>query len=483
MKLVSFGLASVILAISALAASAQDAAKSLCAAEDARQALEAIKGRDIRPMVNADIITPIRRLPAGATVSLVVPRPLSPLVTPATTPPTRLFIIYRAVIQAENPRLLDSSTVGARALASDHELIKQKLAPAESTEVTFRVPDLLGSARSSATVYVYGCSATAEKLAFVSSLTLPLSTRAEANWIVWPVIIILYILLAIAVGLADRRSLDRAFEEARARRPGMDEAKVREETQIKPPPSLWRYFDPVVLCAGASGKASLSKLQILFFSVIVGGLVGHILLRIGTLTDLSETVLLLLGIAGVSAAAAKGVDVERFRLDFENYAWLIRKKWLPEGGLSSVNSARWRDIVISDGEFDVYRFQTVIFTVVVGGALLATGFNELATFEIPIVYLGVLGLSQVVYLGGKLVVPTGMKELNDGVKKLRELEIKFVEAVAKTASPVATLAAAIPTAKVEYDAYMEKANNVSIMFKSATGRDVEENKINPDFKV
>ena len=42
-----------------------------------------------------------------------------------------------------------------------------------------------------------------------------------------------------------------------------------------------RHFDPVVMTAGANGRGSATKLQILFFSLVVFGLVSYILMLTG----------------------------------------------------------------------------------------------------------------------------------------------------------------------------------------------------------
>ena len=148
----------------------------------------------------------------------------------------------------------------------------------------------------------------------------------------------------------------------------------------------------------------MSKLQILFFSLIVFGLLSYIVARTGVLSDLSSSVLLLLGIAGVGSAAAKGTDEQKNRLSLANRLWLLQKGWLPSADWAAINDASWHDIVTNDGgEFDVYRYQSCIFSLAVGGALLVGGVNELASFSIPQTLLGILGLSQIVYIGGKLV--------------------------------------------------------------------------------
>ena len=50
---------------------------------------------------------------------------------------------------------------------------------------------------------------------------------------------------------------------------------------------MLRYLDPVVLSAGSNGKGSIPKLQALFFSMIVVGLLLFVLLRNGYLSNLS----------------------------------------------------------------------------------------------------------------------------------------------------------------------------------------------------
>lgn len=253
----------------------------------------------------------------------------------------------------------------------------------------------------------------------------------------------------------------------------------------------YRYLDPVFMTAGSDGKGSLSKLQILFFSLIVFGMLFYIVLRTGVLSDLSGTILLLLGIAAVGSTAAKGADVQRNRIDFENWGWFMSKEWLPPGGLATVNSAKWRDIVASDGEFDVYRYQNCIFSLVVGGALLFGGISQLSSFTIPETLLGILGLSQAVYVTGKLVSPPSYSELNKTTVVLRELEQKFRKAARERPDPQlpagtpftspANIVDAKRRAPQEFDAYMDAANTVRRGFEALTGRKVEDLNVLPEF--
>jgi hypothetical protein len=239
---------------------------------------------------------------------------------------------------------------------------------------------------------------------------------------------------------------------------------------------FWRYLDPVMLSSGPNGKGSISRLQILFFSTLLFALLLYILIRVGLLSDVSTTVLLLLGISGIGAAASKATDVGLNRLDFNNWAWMIGKGWLPPNGLASVTVASWRDIVTADDGFDVYHFQMLIFSLVVGVALLQVGFSDLSTFTIPAALLAVLGLSQAVYVGGKLVASPACGDLNKAVTELRARETAFVEAALRPvppagspSSPPMNLTAAVDRARKEYSAYMEQQELVKTMFKSVLG--------------
>jgi hypothetical protein len=116
-----------------------------------------------------------------------------------------------------------------------------------------------------------------------------------------------------------------------------------------------RYLDPVVLSSGPNGEGSISRLQILFFSFLVFFLLLYILLKVGQLSALSDTVLILMGISGIGAGLAKATELGKERLSFKNWAWLIDRKWLPENGLAASKVARWKDLVTSADGVDVYH--------------------------------------------------------------------------------------------------------------------------------
>ncbi|WP_438397182.1 hypothetical protein [Caballeronia sp. DA-9] len=176
------------------------------------------------------------------------------------------------------------------------------------------------------------------------------------------------------------------------------------------------FFNPIQLAANAFNQGSVQKLQVLLFSFLIGCLVLSLVLRTGTLADMSATIVGLLGISGIGAAVSQVTYTSRTRLSCENWSWLQSRNILKP---SEPRGPQWKDLVLTNREFDVYKLQTIIFSLAVAAALVAAGASDLATFEIPSAMLGVLGLSQVVFVGGILVRPPATGDLDDTLKGLR----------------------------------------------------------------
>jgi hypothetical protein len=256
----------------------------------------------------------------------------------------------------------------------------------------------------------------------------------------------------------------------------------------------FEHLNPVVLTANSFNKGSIQKLQVLLFSFLVSGMVLSLVLTIGALSDLSVTIALLLGISAVGAAVAQKTSASHDRLSFENWAWLVRREILPIND-EDQSGPRWSDLVITNREFDIYKLQTLIFSLVVAGALLAAGEEHLASFSVPETLLGILGLSQVVYVSGTLVSPPSITELDQAIDDLRQIEAKLQSVVARNTdtdeegklptplpdppSPLPPLVARIANAVKARSVYEKKADQVEIMLESALGVAVERSRLHP----
>jgi len=387
-----------------------------CRASAAADLLKATAERQSAP-----IELPSSIIPDGSWITIIVDREYSP------------DHVYRGLFverfETVDSRQRSTEKVVVRAVA-----VSQAKADEKRTELRYLVPALeSGHPWAMREITVVACAGTGTEAAPLWVAT----TEAEVSGKPAAVIVALICVLAIYLGAAAVSH------------------RVRRES--------WS-LDPVIVTQDNMGRGSISRLQMMLFTMIVAGLLVYIMMRTGILSALSNDVLFLLGIAGGGTAAAKLVAVNRFRLSGESWSWALRKGWID---LS--RTAQWRDLFTTSGELDIYKFQMLIFTLIVAAAFLGVGLTELASFTIPPTVLGVLGLSQVIYVGGKLVGPSPIEELDKQIAELRTLEQAFIDAVvadpAWKAGPH-TLAVARAIATAPYEAYRKAAKRTSDLFVS-----------------
>lgn len=231
-------------------------------------------------------------------------------------------------------------------------------------------------------------------------------------------------------------------------------------------------LNPLVITAGIYGRASLSKLQIFFFSLIVVWMLSYFLMANSTIGDLSETVLILLGISAAGTLSGKLTTVERKRISLENWTWLVNKGWIKESIQPARRPASFRDLITSGKEFDVSKFQMLAVSVFVGCAMIIIGLKagSLHNFGVPDNVLVLLGLGQVVYVGGKVVGSSTEADLDVQITSLRKLESDFVNTVSqiwKVSPPAAAdMKDAKHVAPEEYHNYRRSAELVAIVVKN-----------------
>ena len=255
--------------------------------------------------------------------------------------------------------------------------------------------------------------------------------------------------------------------------------RSEQESQWAGKVSWLRGFDPVYVTAGASGLASVSTLQVFGFSILVGGILVNMLARFGTLSELSTDILLLLGISAAGTAGAKLTARGRLRLSTENWAWVRNKGW----PTSTAIEPSWGQLFTTEGQFDVSKFQMLVFSVIVGFAIIGQGGEGLATFTIPESLLYILGLSQVIYVGGKAVVPPSIADYNKMLDELRTAEDAFVAAVATQIGSGKTVPETVDEARKlapeKYETYAEDARLAATMHRSIFGLEVPKESQDP----
>lgn len=236
---------------------------------------------------------------------------------------------------------------------------------------------------------------------YVSSLKLSAATGIAAA-------LGLYLLLALAAMRTQRRQF--AFARGRAAADGR---------RLSP---FGFALKPTTIMQDAFGHCSLARFQVLLFTLVLTGIYAYVLMRIGTLPNLSASVLGLLGITLTGSVLGRVADGPV--LETPNRVWLLGTGVLDP----TPRLPEWTDLIAGDGEIDVTRVQALAFTLFAAAALVAKGTGDLASFEIPDQLNYLMGISQAVYVAGKALPRDAAKRLNDEVRALREAERAALDA-------------------------------------------------------
>ena len=153
--------------------------------------------------------------------------------------------------------------------------------------------------------------------------------------------------------------------------------------------ALW----PVNLVRGHNGTASLSNLQILWWTLVVFALMVYVWVATGGLATLNNTILWLLGVGGAGSLAAKAVAIN-FK---QNAPTIEQLKGTPDKAAASA----WQLISVND-RLDLTKLQMLLFTVITGIYVVATVLSQVTFPEIPDELLMLMGISNGVYVLGKL---------------------------------------------------------------------------------
>lgn len=202
-----------------------------------------------------------------------------------------------------------------------------------------------------------------------------------------------------------------------------------------------RIFNLVWITRDSLGYASVSRLQMLFFTLVTLSLLSYIGMRTGFPPDVSSDVIVLMGIAAGGSVAAGLVGSTRAGLNPQNIAWLRKREWLRE-----VADPHWSQLVMHKGTLDIYRLQSVVFSLVVAISLLQTGFYLLAFYDVPDGIMTLLGISQGTYVGGKLVEQAqALRAADEAVSRAREADTRWQAELgtARAADPESAPASAV----------------------------------------
>ena len=166
----------------------------------------------------------------------------------------------------------------------------------------------------------------------------------------------------------------------------------------------------LALISTPNGFASLSQFQMLLWTFVVGASAVYVMTLSGNLIEITSGTLVLLGISGASTVAAK---VQSNAQDTAAQATGTPVTPPPE---ANHPRPRWSDLIVNlvqspdkaewRSEIDVTRVQMLFFTVITAGFVII---SVVASYVIPTIPDGfqiLMGISNALYVGGKLTQKT-----------------------------------------------------------------------------
>jgi hypothetical protein len=159
-----------------------------------------------------------------------------------------------------------------------------------------------------------------------------------------------------------------------------------------------KKFNPILIISSKVGGASLSLAQILLWSILVFSASFYVLVVSGKLLDLTDDVLILLGIAGGASLIAKiTVSVK----DGKGQALVGETEKVP----------KWLDVIKTDGRPDLYKLQMALFTTLAAVFVTQEIYSTMVFPILPAGLLTLIGISNGVYLSAKASTKTAFEEL------------------------------------------------------------------------
>ncbi len=197
-------------------------------------------------------------------------------------------------------------------------------------------------------------------------------------------------------------------------------------------------LDPIWFVSGKYGGASLSLAQILLWTVLVFSASFYVLVVSGKLLDLTDDVLVLLGIAGGSSVLAK-------------IAASTKEEKGRDIAPPQPKDPKWLDLFRTDGRPDLYKAQMALFTAL--AVVFVTGkiYGTLEFPELPAGLLTLIGISNGVYLGAKATSKTVYEKLAEKHNELLQAE----KALAKRQAEAAEAGKRQSEAQAEMDAAVQ----------------------------
>jgi hypothetical protein len=189
--------------------------------------------------------------------------------------------------------------------------------------------------------------------------------------------------------------------------------RKRRGAKEKQQPLTKGDLSPLQLVRGHDGTASLSNLQILWWTLAVFSLMIYSWVATGDLAGLNHTVMWLLGIGGTGSLAAKAVAINNEK---NNAAVAAMRE-----ENSDVQPSGW-DLISVNGRLDLTKLQMLLFTIVAGIYVVTNVWEQVVFPVLPPELLTLMGLSNGLYVLGKVTASNPYQEVGNLLQEEKIVE-------------------------------------------------------------
>jgi hypothetical protein len=175
---------------------------------------------------------------------------------------------------------------------------------------------------------------------------------------------------------------------------------------------------------GTSGQASLSQLQMFAFTIIVSTLLFYQWMRTGLLQEISTDLLYLIGISTVGAVGTEVTKTIKLSLDQPVYDYAQGLGWFAAPMAGALFTAKPSQLLLTNDRFDIYKFQMLLFTVVIAAYVVACGGSQLGNIHISTTLLSLMGMSQGTYMVGRATSDI-LTPLQDTLRSMQVLQNQY----------------------------------------------------------
>jgi hypothetical protein len=233
--------------------------------------------------------------------------------------------------------------------------------------------------------------------------TFPFSVPLVSAAVFWGIVTVLLLLGVLALLKPNPFSNDSRFA---------DDARHSEWTgQAK----LKRFLlYPLNFAITPISTYSISAVQVVFWTFIIIFAAAFVFVTQSDFLPITEQVLILLGISGGTALAAKANA-------------LMKSKDIPKEYFSGIQRSRFpklRDFVTVGGIPNIFKFQIFAFTLINGVIVLKELCSAFAFPVIPPEQLTLMGISSAIYLGNEVTMENVWEKIEKKVEKADKIQDK-----------------------------------------------------------